>query len=88
MLAGEAQVVRGMPVLGEHADVEFGNERADWHDNLVAAGDGKRTAGTKVLLDVDHQDRLVALSHGSLHFGPVALRHWASRSNPACLCCQ
>ena len=66
MLAGEAQVVRRVPVLGEHADLELGNERADRHDDFVAAGDGKRASGAEVLLDVDHEDRLVVLSHGCL----------------------
>jgi hypothetical protein len=52
-------MLQGMPVLGEDDEVPVDRvaETVDYRDNVVAASDGKAAAGTKVVLEVDYDER-------------------------------
>jgi len=54
--AGEGDVVRGMPVLGEDDLVEAGGEGVDAGEEGVAVRDGQGAAGEKVQLHVDDEE--------------------------------
>jgi hypothetical protein len=64
--AGEGDVARGVPVLGEDDVVEAGSERVDTGNDLVAVGNGQRAAGHEVNLHVDDQEG-VGVAKGEGH---------------------
>ena len=59
MGAGEGDVGRGMPVLGENNVGEAGGECVDEGDNGVGVRYGQAAARTEVVLEVDDEQRVV-----------------------------
>ena len=59
MLAGEARVVRGMPILGRDHIIEFRHTSVRHRDHFVASGDCQGTTGKKVILDIDKNQGFV-----------------------------
>jgi len=53
---GEGDVLGRVPVLGEEDVVEAVGEGVDGGENFVAAGNGERTAGHEVGLEVDEEE--------------------------------
>jgi hypothetical protein len=70
MPARERGVVRRMPVLRHHHQLEAGGEAGNPRHDLVAAGDGEGAAGAEVDLRVDDDQRVAApgleTAHSSL----------------------
>jgi hypothetical protein len=54
--AGEGDMLRGVPVLGEEDVIEAAGEGVDGGEDLVAAGYGEGAAGHEIGLEVDEEE--------------------------------
>ena len=65
MAGRKARVTRRMPVLREHHAVAVRNQLVhQWYD-LVATRNGQCAAGTKIVLDVDDDERFPGHDHSA-----------------------
>ena len=70
MRGREGEVAGWVPVLRQHHAVESRGEAVDDRHDLVAARNGKRAAGAKIVLHVDDDEDVVAVDdRGFAHFG-------------------
>src|SRR5437660_10463843 len=67
-----------MPILREHDVRKAPRERVDERNDCVAAGDGERTAGEEVILDVDDEQH-VAFGDVESHAAFSTSRHSCGR---------
>jgi hypothetical protein len=64
MLAGEAEMVGGVPVLREDDGGELRHQGVDAGHDFIAAGHGQRAAGAEIVLHVDDEEGLGRVAHG------------------------
>src|ERR1019366_1147112 len=68
MRRGERKMVAGVPVLGKHDVCEARGQPIDGGYHIVTTWHRKTTSGTKIILDVDHDQYVgVACYHLSAH---------------------
>jgi len=50
-------MIRGVPILGSKHQLKFLAQLVDHRNNQIALGNGERTSGQKVVLDIDNDER-------------------------------
>jgi hypothetical protein len=66
MTGGKRLVAGGMPILGQHHVLESCGQPIDEGHNLVTGGDWQPSAGTEIVLNVDHQENITCGGDGIL----------------------
>ena len=80
MRRGKGRMIGRMPVLSKNDVLESRRDAMDGRDDLVAAGNGERAAGAKIILHVDNEEDVVRID---LH---QEFPQRAERENAAIIC--